>query len=177
MNTGMLLQMLGATCELLGLLLVAWGISATRSRFTDRQSMPRRAWAAAQGFAARFTRRHHVVIGGATVSAIASVGGRARVTIGFGPWDELSIEDRLSRLRSAIERHEEVFGHLDDRLDWEGFERREADDAQSQARLELDGQLRQEIRDAAAGGLRRETWGALLFALGIVLGTLGNLIS
>jgi len=42
---------------------------------------------------------------------------------------------------------------------------------------EVNRELRELIRDAAAGGLRLETIGVFLFALGIGFGLWGNLVS
>ena len=102
---------------------------------------------------------------------------RLRETVGFGPWDEEPFEERIERLRRAIENHQKQLNVLDGRIDDEERSRREAD-AKHESRLhEVHRQLTQLIREAAAGGLRLETIGVSLFALGVVLQTWGSIIS
>jgi chromosome segregation ATPase len=100
---------------------------------------------------------------------------RARATVGFGPWDEEALEERIERLRRAIESHEQQLGDLDSRFDDEERSRREADEQHERRVNEVERELTELIREAAAGGLRLETIGVSLFALGVVLQTAGSL--
>jgi hypothetical protein len=174
---GSTLQIAGAACELVGIGTVAWGIAETRAKFTDRPSLARRAWTRASRATARIfrLRRSTNVVVGAAQLRMGGVSLRARATVGFGPWDEEALEERIERLRRAIESHEEQLGDLDSRIDDEERTRREADE-QHDARVDaVHRELTELIREAAAGGLRLETIGVSLFALGVVLQTSGSL--
>jgi hypothetical protein len=102
---------------------------------------------------------------------------KVRATVGFGPWHEEELVDRIERLRLAFENHERVLSELDERFDAEESARRWADERQDRALGELRNEFTDMVRDAAAGGLRLQTFGVLLFAVGVVLGTWGNLAS
>jgi hypothetical protein len=176
-SLGPTLQIVGAACELVGIGTVAWGISETRARFTDRPSLARRAWARASRASARIfrLRRDTTVHVGAAELRMGGGNVRARATVGFGPWDEEALEERIERLRRAIESHEQQLGDLDSRFDDEERSRREADEQHERRVNEVERELTELIREAAAGGLRLETIGVSLFALGVVLQTAGSL--
>lgn len=178
MSAGTYLQVVGAICELGGLGTVALGIADTRAQFTDRPSLARRAWARVVGATARFRKRRDVTVHVGTAAVVLAAGSvRARGTVGFGPWGDKELEERIDRLRLAIENHEQFLTQLDRRLDDEEAARREADDRHEKAVEEARRGLLDLIREAASGGLRLQTAGVLLFGLGVVLGTWGNLVA
>jgi len=76
-----------------------------------------------------------------------------------------------------VNRHEEDLNRLAGRIEQEARERQAGDSDEQRHREELGRSLDQRIREAAAGGLRLETAGVLLFAVGLGLGTWGNLIA
>lgn len=102
---------------------------------------------------------------------------RVRGTVGFGPWDNEALEERIERLRRAFENQQQHLTDLDRRLDDEERSRREADQKHEGRVNEVHRELTELIREAAAGGLRLETIGVSLLALGVVLQTVGALIS
>lgn len=117
-----------------------------------------------------------MIIGAAVeISGTASMKVKGRV--GFGPWDHEALADRIERLRRAFENHERILNELDKRLDDEESARRGADEQQGQSIERARKELTDLIRDAAAGGLHLETIGVVLFALGVALGTWGNLVT
>jgi hypothetical protein len=177
MSAGPYLQVVGALCELGGLGTVAAGIADTREHFTDRPSIFRRAWARVVRAAAKLRRRRPQTVnveGTGTMTATVSMKGRA--TISFGPWGDEALEERIERLRRAFEDHERVLNELDERIDGEVNARREADVLHERRVDEVHRELADLVREAAAGGLRLQTIGVLLFALGVVLGLSGNLM-
>ena len=168
MNTGAWLQLIGAVLELAGIGTVAWGIAETRAKFTDRPSLARRAWTRASRATARIFRLRRSTTVHVGAAELRAGGGivRARATVGFGSWDEEALEERIERLRRAIESHEKRFGDLDQRIDDEERTRREADEEHEGRVDAVERELTELIREAAAGGLRLETIGVSLFALG-----------
>jgi hypothetical protein len=174
---GAVVQIAGAALELGGIGTVAWGIAETRARFTDRPSLARRAWTHIGRTAARILRRQHSrtleVHDAGHLHASGSV--RVRGTVGFGPWDDEALEERIERLRRAFESHEKQLNDLDGRIDDEERSRREAGEKHEGRVNEVHRELTELIREAGGGGLRLETIGVSLFALGVVLQTWGSL--
>jgi hypothetical protein len=181
MPFGHWLQIVGAVFELLGLLTVAIGISKTRARFTDEPSLPDRLWAGTKRLAGRvaahFGYRRDATVKTAKASAFVSVGGKARGTVMLGPGDDVELEERIERMRQMVNDHSERLSKLDVRIDQEQEDRQSGDELAEQQRQELRRELKDLIGEAAAGGLRLETAGAILFALGISFGAWGNLVS
>jgi hypothetical protein len=175
------LQVVGAALELLGLLTVAIGISKNRAKFTDRPFLPDRLWEGTKGLAGRvaapFGRRSDVTVKTASASAFVSVGGRARGTVTLGPGDDVDLEERIERMRQMVNDHAARLSELDARIDQEEEDRQKAEELAEHQRQELRRELKDLIGEAAAGGLRLETVGVILFALGIGFGTWGNLVS
>jgi hypothetical protein len=101
---------------------------------------------------------------------------KARGRVGFGSWDDVPLVERIGRLRTAIENHENVHDAFDDRLDSEENARRGADERHEERVTEVQRELSDLIREAAAGGLRLQTIGVVLFGLGVFLGLIGNLM-
>jgi hypothetical protein len=170
---GPVLQIAGAACELAGIGTVAWGIAETRATFTDRPSLARRAWTRVSRTAARIFRRRRPITATINAAVELNLAGslRGRATVGFGPWDDEALEERIERLRRAIENHEKQLNDVDRRIDDEERRRREADERHESRVDEVYRELTELIREAAAGGLRLETIGVSLFALGVVLQT------
>lgn len=177
MTLGPTLQVAGALLELGGIVTVAWGIAETRAKFTDRPSLARRAWTRTSRATARLfrLRRDTTVHVGAAELRMGGGSLRARGTVGFGSWDEDALEEKIERLRRAFERHEQELGDLDRRVNDEERTRSEVDEQHERRVNEVHGELTELIREAAAGGLRLETIGVSLFALGVVLQTWGSL--
>ncbi|GIV00550.1 MAG: hypothetical protein KatS3mg014_2165 [Actinomycetota bacterium] len=177
MDAGRWLQVSGALAELGGLGTVAWGIRQTRAKFTERPSLARRAWKAVSRTLGRFSKRPQTV----SVPLVGSItaGGevRTRLTIGSGPWDEEELAERVERLRRAIENHERELQYLEARIDAEARTRSEDVTLLERRIDEANRELQGLIREAAAGGLRVESVGVVLFAIGVALGTWGNLIA
>ncbi len=80
------------------------------------------------------------------------------------------MEERVKKLQTIADRHEESLDHISQQIDQERQERREGDSVEQQQRQELRKALEERISIAAAGGLSLETWGVVFFALGVVLG-------
>jgi hypothetical protein len=181
MTSGHGLQAVGAAFELFGLLTVVIGISKTRAKFTDRPSLPERLWSGTKRLAVRvaspFGFRRDVTVHTATTSVSAFIGGKARGTVTLGPGDDVRLEERIERIRQMVNDHAERLGELDARIDHEQEDRQKADESAEEQRQALRMELKDLIGEAAAGGLRLETIGVILFAFGIVFGTWGNLVS
>jgi len=176
---GTYLQISGAAFELAGIATVAFGIANTRAKFTDNAPLARRAWSRTARAAARLFRRKRsqtVHLGAATLHVRAG-SVRARGTVGFGPWVDEELAERIERLRRAVENHNRELSELGGRLDGEEVARQEADERHEGHVDEVHRELTQLVRDAAAGGLRLETIGVALLAVGVVLQTWGNLVS
>jgi hypothetical protein len=174
-SPGEWLQVAGAGCEIAGLGTVAWGINNTRRSFTDKPSLGVQLVGFFRRLAARF-RRHKPVTIQASASLFSMSGGHARAIVKMG-WEGISDSERLERLKNMVERHEDTLDRLDERLETERDERRKADEQEGRLRDETRQLLEARISDAAAGGLRLETLGVVLFALGIGCGLAGNLIA
>jgi hypothetical protein len=181
MTFGHGLQFVGAAFELLGLLTVVIGISKTRAKFTDRPSLLDRLWARTKSLAvrvsARFGYRRDATVQVAAGSAFAHVGSKARGTVTLGPGHDVELEERVERIRQMVNDHTERLGELDARIDHEKEDRQKADESAEEQRQGLRAELKDLIGEAAAGGLRLETAGVILFALGIGFGTWRNLVS
>lgn len=171
------MQLLGAGLELLGLGTVASGIAQTRRRFTDRPSLAQRGWSQVQGFAVRLRKKKpqdvRLAVGSSTLSLPE---GKARLTVSFGPWNDIPVEERIDRLRTRVESHGETLGVLADRIDSEEKARANTDEAHGLRLSEIQVDLMTAINQAASGSLRLETIGVGFFALGIVFATWGSII-
>jgi hypothetical protein len=181
MTQGEWLQVVGATCEVAGLCTVAWGISNTRRSFApDRPSVGQQLSAPFKKLAAklvaRFRRRRPVIIT-ASAGGVTWSGGSVKATVKMGSWDGLTDDERFKRIRDMIERHEEMLDRLDTQLETERNDRKKGDEQEGRSREATRQLLEGRISEAAAGGLRLEAWGVLLFAFGIVFGLWGNLIA
>jgi hypothetical protein len=176
MTNGEWLQVVGAGFELAGLATVAWGITDTRRSFTpERPSLGQQLLSPFKKLLARFRRRKSVTIAAQAAVGVA-MGSRMRAVVKMGSWEGLDADEKVARLRSMVERHEDMLAGVDDELETERGERRKGDEQEGRLREQTRQLLEDRIRDAAAGGLRLESWGVLLFALGIVFGLWGNLI-
>jgi hypothetical protein len=177
MSAGAYLQIAGAICELGGLTTVAAGIADTREHFTERPSIFRRAWTRVARVAAKLRRQRPKSV---AVEARAVMAGtatmKAKATIGLGQWGDVELDERIERLRRAFENHDRALNELDDRLDGEENARREADERHERRVDEVHRAFADLVREVAAGGLRLQTFGVLLFAFGVILGTAGNLM-
>jgi hypothetical protein len=176
MTLGKWMQVIGACFELAGLTTVAWGITNTRRSFTpDRPSLGQQLLSPLKKLVARFRRPKPTIIT-ASAGMVSYSGSRVRASVKMGSWEGVSTEDRLERLRNMVERHEDLLDHLDGAIENERDDRRKGDEQEGRLREETRQLLETRIREAAAGGLRVESWGVLLFALGIVFGLWGNLL-
>jgi uncharacterized protein with von Willebrand factor type A (vWA) domain len=177
MTNGECLQVLGAGFEVAGLATVAWGITDTRRSFTpESPSLGQQLLSPFKKLVARFRRRKSVTIT-ASAGMISWSGGHVRATVRMGSCEDLSAEERFKRIRDMLERHEDMLSHLDEQLESERGDRKTGDEQEGRLREETRQLLETRIREAAAGGLKLESWGVLLFGLGIVFGVVGNLIA
>jgi hypothetical protein len=176
-DAGTYLQVAGAVGELAGLATVAFGISETRASFTDQPSLAHRARERIRRAVDRLMKRPQTVTVGTVAGSVSFGGGRVRATVGFGPWDDVQLAERIERLKHAIENHEQQLYALDKRIDEEEAARTEALRRIEQQAEEVNREMRDLIREAAAGGLRLETIGVVLFAAGVIFGTWGSLIA
>lgn len=168
------LQIAGGGCELIGLGTVALGVSETRRTFTNRPSLVAKLTAPARRLIRRFRRRKTVVAAGASVIGVASMAARGVVKTN---WEQLSLKEKVERLQSVADRHEDMISDLGARVDKETEERQAGDSREQREREEVRRTLEQRISDAAAGGLSLETVGVAFFALGVALSTWGSVIS
>ncbi len=76
-----------------------------------------------------------------------------------------------------VNDHAAQLSKLDVRIDQEQQDRQRGDELAEQQRQALRNELKDLIGEAAAGGLRLETAGVILFALGIGFGAWGNLVN
>jgi hypothetical protein len=182
MTLGRSLQVVGAILELGGLGTVAWGISDTRRRFTDRPSIKDQSVDFLKRTAKRATARFHrkprqIVVGvGAAAGRIHFGGGHVYPTAKLADQAGTTVEERLDQIRTMVNQHAEKLTALERRIDEEADSRKEADEAADRQRRVTEEGLRKLIADAAAGGLRLETVGVLLFAAGLVIGVVGSLV-
>lgn len=176
MNPGTVLQLLGSALELGGLATVVIGISRTRANFTDRPSLGARAWVRIVRAVDQLRKRPKTV-SVVTAGGVANAGAlRVRVTVGSGAWEKEGLAERVENLKRIVDRHELELSALHERVDEEEKTRAQAVQELERRSQEIDRELRTLIREAAAGGLRLETLGALLFAAGLILGAVGNVI-
>jgi len=153
-DAGTYLQIAGAAGELAGLVTVAFGISETRTSFTNQPSLAHRARERIRRAADRLMRRPQTVTVEAVAGSVSFGGGRVRATVGFGPWDDVELAERIERLKRAIENHEQLLNALGKRIDEEETARTEAVRRIEQQAEEVNRELRDLIREAAAGGRR-----------------------
>lgn len=184
------LQVAGAALEIGGLLLVASGISERRQLlWPHKRHFLVRLWhrsmalageggrlfLALQGKGFRWLQKnllrqkigpktHNV---GLTASA-ESTGSLSMKVISRG-WEGLSEEETLDLVRQRIDEHRGRLDDLAERVD-------EQAEAIDQELPNLKDELSTLIKEASAGNLGKDAWGVLLFMLGVVLNTWGNLI-
>lgn len=171
-------MVVGALCELCGLIAVAKGITDTRENFGAGPSILQRVWTRIVRVAAKFRKRRNVTVSIQPAHMTVSAGNvRVRTSVGFGDWDDLTPDERIDRLRAGIETLQQNLDRTDDRLDVEEKDRSDADARIDRSVGELDQGLRELVREAATGSLRVETIGVFLVGLGLLLGTLGNLLA
>jgi hypothetical protein len=177
MTHGEWLQVVGACFEVAGLGTVAWGITDTRRSFApERPSLGQQLLSPFKKLLARFRRRKAVTVE-ASAAVTSAAGMHVRAVVKMGSWEGVSTEEKIERIRNMIERHEEMLAGFDDQLETERDDRKKADEQEGRFREQTRQLLETRIREAAAGGLKLETWGVLLFGLGMVFGLVGNLIA
>lgn len=179
MSISAALQVIGAVVEFGGIATVAWGIHEARQEHTTDPSIWRKVWTRVQRAVARFRRRRRdVSIHGAGGIAIKTTIPQARVTVTLGEWgDDVAAEERLERLRKAVNRLEGEVDEVQRRIDDEEGARSDADEREEHQRVELGRRLGEQVTKVATGGLRRETWGVIFFGAGLGLQTWGNLLA
>lgn len=167
-------QLAGGILEVLGLFTVALGISDARSRFTNRPSVLQKI----RQFLIRIAvslklRKPRTVYGSATSTATLSASARGRVGFGF----QGSLDERVLRLQEIGQRHEDMISGLQGDLEDEKAEREKGDRTVVDRLTASEQRLEERISEAAAGALTLETWGVMLFVLGVAFTTYGSLIS
>jgi len=175
MTAGARWQIVGGALELVGLGLVALGISDTRRRFTNRPP-----WF--EKLRRPFRTLYRKLLGkgqfvdlqvGDNLRIGSHASARLRKTTN---WESLSAEEATARVREAINRHEGMLDDLAQKLDTERAERAAADEEEATAREDLRRTLESRIADAAAGGLTLESWGTGAFAFGILFTLIGVVV-
>jgi hypothetical protein len=162
-------QLGGIGLEFAGLMTVAVGIRKTRGRFTSRPPFEQRAWERLKRMLGRLgLMRRDAVVHTSAVSATATTGGKARATVSLGPWDDVDIAERIERLRTQVERQQADMEELHKEIGAEESARSHAEQRLDSERRALEDALRREIVDAAAGGLGLESFGVVLFLLGLI---------
>lgn len=178
MNAPAVWQVTGAAFELGGLALVAMGIVEARHFAPELLGLVGNVRTKARVMLAKLSWKRQsatVTVGG--VAAIASVGRMsARGTVRLGPWDDTPIEERVLDLRRMIEEHADDLDELHGRQGAEEKARITADTEQQNRHVALQQLVEDKIKKATTSGLRRQAWGVLFFAVGIVLGTIGNVL-
>lgn len=167
-------SLIGGVMEGSGLLVAMIGISETRAAFSDRPSILARLKGRTRRVLSVFKPRKDVRI---LVHATDAALGSEEATLERGPLTfGGSAETRLIALQELAQRHEDALAEFGNRMN-------EAEKSQKRASRQMVAQLQatrsellQAIRQAAAGGLTKETVGIFLFLLGVVFQTLGNLV-
>jgi hypothetical protein len=173
-----MLQVFGAFIELCGLATVAYGISETRRGFDPtRPSLLNRGLKLLRRIPIPFRKKPESKTVAVSSSVMAHMGANVRVKVGWGPWEEVPIEERIARLRVRAEEYQDRIIAIEERLDEEETARASGDNDQLTRLSQLETDLRNLVSKAAAGGLGLEAAGVLLFATGLVLQVLGSVIA
>jgi hypothetical protein len=179
MTLGGWLQVVGGTVELAGLILVAVGNSEARLGFDPtRPYLLNKGQKAAKRLAARFRKPQPKNVSVGVGSArLRMLGSKVRVRVNFGPWDDVPVEERIERLKQRVEAYQDRFDQLEDHIEAERKGREEGIQALAQRVTEAEERLSERVKEAATGGLERETWGVVLFALGLILQVWGSILA
>lgn len=173
------LQVAGAGFELAGLVLVAMGIAETRQQFApELPGVVGRLRNAGSWVVVRLPwckKNTKVVVGAASMS----FGGgdvRVRGTVGLGSWEDVPIERQVLDLRRMFEAQATELDQLHRERKAQETKRAAGEQELRDRLTGLQGALDRVIKMAATSGLGRETWGVACFALGLALGTVGNVM-
>lgn len=187
MGRGEYLQVAGAALEVVGLLLVAAGISERRRLlWPDKRNfvvagllklsaLTGRTWL---WFRVRILGKKppSQTISGSGIGSAESFGS-ARATI-TREWDRLSSDEALVLIKDAIDQHERRLEVLDEKVRGEGELRTQAiENIDKQKLPDTKKELRTLIKEASAGNLGQDAWGVGLFIAGVILNTSGNVIA
>lgn len=164
---------IGTLIELVGLILVGWGILETAHRFDripDLRTMVRRAlsWRP-------FHKPQNVTVQTATAEAKVTSGGRVAARIEAGKHQPP--EARIAALEKRMNQVEEQNNALVAQVRRESEERQAADERERQSREQTDENVRKLVRQQAAGALGREAVGVGCFAFGLLLTNLSEEIA
>lgn len=173
-----MLRWVGACFDVAGFVLVAVGIAENHQRFAPElpgiAGQVRAAWRWVVVRLSWRKREHTVVVGDASFQIHGEV-MTTRVTVGLRPWDDdVSLDERILDLRRGLETHAQDLDQLHQRQQSEETTRAAADSEQQRQQAAMQETLDSAIKEVAIGGIQRETWGLACFAVGLVLGTIGN---
>ena len=143
-------------------------------RITDPLSIPQKIRNFFIRIAVRLRlRKPKTVYASGTSTATASASARGRVGFGF----QGSLDDRVARLQEIAQRHEDMVSDLQGDVQDERAERKRGDEDAANRLVASEQRLEKRISEAAAGAVTLETWGVVLFILGVVFTTYGGIIS
>ncbi|MEV6105708.1 hypothetical protein AB0M28_13470 [Streptomyces sp. NPDC051940] len=168
--------LVGGIVQLVGLALAGVGVRATRLQYGPNRlgivGTARRLWREVlAGLGRRQQRPHNVVVG----SAAFAGGGLAFGATGIvGPSPTATLEETVAFLVRQSTETQKVTADLRQRIDDERGARETAEVQLKAAIADAASTARAELAESQAGGLRLETWGLLLAALGTVLGLIGG---
>lgn len=168
------LQICGGIFEAAGLGTVALGITETRRAFTNRPSLVARFRTATARVISRLLRRpQHIHVFDAAGSSESTGSLKLSVRLNFSG----DLEERVAKLQDVAQRHEDAIGDVRHDLAGERQERIDADEAGLTELAQAREHLEKRISDGIASGLGIETAGVALFLVGVVLTTIGGVLS
>jgi hypothetical protein len=168
------LAVIGSAFELFGLFVLALGIIETRQTFDpSRPSLAYRIFGPLIRRINRWRGRVHTL----EIDAASHAHTAANAVMRRGFSFQGGLEENVQRLQAIAQDHENSIADLQSALDREQRERETGDKAGAEALREIEQRLHNRIREAAAGGLAKETWGVGLFFLGVVFTLLGTILS
>jgi hypothetical protein len=174
MTRAQALQFFGGICEFGGIIFVAIGITRTREAFTNERSTIGKIADRLRLFY-RLLRGKPATVPLEPATALSTSFGKAELRRRFH-WQG-SLGERVAEVQNLVQEHEDFIAdlqhktaHLEDDFERAIKEEREERETMRQA-------LEDRIREAAAGGLKLQARGAVLFMFGLIFATWGNLIS
>lgn len=184
-GTPEVLQIVGAGLELIGLLLVALGISDRRNllwsnkpHFLIRLSR----WSvgaagnAQRWFRQRILRRAEPITVHPTSAALSIETAMPLTGFATSNWEGLSEAEVIDKIKQRLDAHRNSITALNKRVSEETDSRRAEIKSQDEKLPGLKDQLRELVKEAAAGDLGKDALGVFLFMVGVAVNLLGNLI-
>ena len=174
-----LLHWTGSAFLVAGILLAAKGISDVRREWTSRPGVwfmaRRRSWlwwnrfAALPAVEALGARQHRFGAVNISMAGGMHLGGEAVVTATWVPPAGASYKERIQWLEERITQASERFSAVEAALRKETKERQAAAEHEQRARASAVADVKKDVVDLAAGGLRLQAWSVAFLVAGTVL--------